>query len=144
MLELSSISTYRAAVYQARAYRSLKALTARILKPYNLTMMQWVVLGFVYDSGPRGVRITTLADEIKTTQAFITITVNSLEDKKMIIRKVDPQDNRAKTVILDPKHKKLVKKIEADMRTELKKNLYDRITAEELQIYVSVLAKFED
>ena len=142
MFELSTITTYQAGVYQSRAYRQLKVLKNRILEPHGLSMMQWSVLGFIYDSGKTGVRITSLAKSLDTTQAFITNTVNALEAKGLVVRTVDAHDKRASAVTLKPEHKQLVQKIEAAVRAELRKDLYSRVTPEELKTYVNVLIKF--
>ena len=142
MFELSTITTYQAGVYQSRAYRQLKVLKNRILEPHGLSMMQWSVLGFIHDAGPTGVRITALAKSLDTTQAFITNTVNALEAKGLVVRTVDAHDKRASAVTLKPEHKQLVQKIEAAVRAELRKDLYSRVTPEELKTYVNVLIKF--
>lgn len=144
MLDISKITTYRASVFQAQAYRALKSLTNQILKKHGLTMMQWSVLGFVYDAGKAGVRTSDLAKALATTHAFITHNVNSLEDKGFIKRIDHASDGRTKLVILVPKHKKLVQKIEADVRAELRKSLYNKVSREELSAYVTVIAKFAD
>ena len=144
MLELNSVTTYQAGVYQSRAYRQLKVLKNRILEPHGLSMMQWSVLGFIYDSGKTGVRITSLAKSLDTTQAFITNTVNTLEAKGLVVRTVDAHDKRASAVTLKPEHKQLVQKIEAAVRDELRKDLYSRVTPEELRTYVNVLIKFSE
>ncbi len=142
MLDISKITTYQAGVFQAQAYRALKNLTNKILKKHRLTMMQWSVLGFVCDAGKAGVRTSDLAKALATTHAFITHNVNSLEDKGFVQRKDHSTDGRTKLVVLASKQKKLVDKIEADVRNELRKNLYSNITREELTAYVTVIAKF--
>lgn len=142
MTELNELSTYRAGVYQAKAYRAFKNMKNATLKASSLTMMQWVVLGYIYDAGETGVRITTLAKDIDTTQAFITTTVNALEDKGFVTRTTDIGDSRAKKVILQPAKYEVVEAIEQTLRQQLRAELYARISREELATYLRVVEKF--
>jgi DNA-binding MarR family transcriptional regulator len=142
MFELSHLTTYQAGAFQSRAYRELKLIMHRILKPHGLTMMQWSVLGFVADAGKKGVRITTLAESLDSTQAFITNTVNTLEYKGFVERSVDKTDSRARKVALAAGKNKLVQKIELEVRAEMRKDIYSKVTPEQLQTYVYVLTKF--
>lgn len=142
MTEISELSTYQAGVYQAKAYRVFKNMKNSALKKYSLTMMQWLVLGYIYDAGVEGVRITTLASELDTTQAFITTTVNFLEAKDFVTRLVDAADSRAKKVIMNESHRQLVEEIEQDLRNHLRKELYSKISREELVAYMNVVEKF--
>lgn len=142
MKNLHQISTYEASVYQSQAYRELKQLKAKLLKKHGLTMMQWVILGLVYDAGKNGIRISALAERLATTLAFVTNTVNSLEAMKLVIRKTETVDTRAKSVILKSGKEDLVRRIEHDLRQELKKSIYSKVSPEELQQYMNVLVKF--
>ncbi|MBA3757958.1 MarR family transcriptional regulator [Candidatus Saccharibacteria bacterium] len=144
MIELSEITTYQAGMYQARSFRALKQLKNRILEPYGLTMMQWLVLGLIKDAGKTGVRTTTLAEQLDTTQAFITNTVNLLEVKKLVSRRTDAKDSRAHSIIFNKKHEKMVAKIEQELRHELRNTIYKKVTPEELKIYMKVIVKFAD
>lgn len=144
MFTLSSITTYQAAVQQSRAFRELKTLKDKVLKPHDLTGSQWSVLGFVYDAGKNGIRITALADHLDTTQAFITNTINTLVSKGYVERKADKTDNRARCVVLKPRFVAMVEQIEQDVRAALRREIYNKVTPEELKIYVNVLAKFAD
>jgi DNA-binding MarR family transcriptional regulator len=142
MPRLSDITTYQAGVYQSRAYRNLKRQKDRILKPHGLSMMQWSVLGLIYDAGAKGTRITDLAKQFGSTQAFITNTVNSLESKGFVGRSSAAHDSRTRDVIINSKHKKLIKKIEAEVREALRKEIYNNVTPKELEAYVNTLIKF--
>ncbi len=139
---LATITTYQAASQQSRAFRELKLLKDHVLSPHGLTGSQWLVLGFIYDSGHDGVRITTLADLLDTTQAFITNTVNVLESKGYVLRKADKTDSRAHSVVLKSKFTSVVEKIEQEVRSALRREIYSKVTPEELKTYVYVLSKF--
>lgn len=142
MIDISELSTYRAGVYQAKAYRVFKTMKNAMLAKYSLSMMQWSVLGFIYDTGEKGIRITTLANELDTTQAFITTVVNALESKGFVTRTVDESDTRAKKVRIEVSRRDLIEEIEQDLRAQLRSQLYSKITRDELIAYMTVAEKF--
>ena len=144
MIDISKVSTYQAGVYQSKAYRAFKDMKNSILKKHGLTMAQWSVLGFVYDAGRKGIRISDLAAKLDTTQAFITNTVNNLENKGMVKRIDHTTDGRTKLVVLEAKQKKVVSKIEVDIRAELRSKLYSKINRDELETYINVLIRFAE
>ncbi len=141
MFELTQLTTYQAGVLQSRAYRELKITMKNILSPHGLTMMQWAVLGYVANSGRNGERVSSLAKELGSTQAFITNTINSLEEKGYVGRRGDKVDSRAKVVHLKPGKQRLVNRIELEVRAAMRRELYNRLTPDELRTYVLVLKK---
>lgn len=144
MFTLSNITTYQAGIYQARAFRRLRLVKNRILKKHGLTVMQWAVLGLVYDAGEAGVRTSDLAKILDTTQAYITGVVNSLEVKEFISRRLSEKDSRTRLVVFIPKYKQMVEEIEASVRQQLREEVYQKVSAEELRTYVKVLAVFAE
>ena len=144
MIELHEITTYQAGVYQARAFRALKQIKNGVLEPYGLTMMQYSALGLIKDAGSSGIRTTALAEQLDTTQSFITNIVNFLEAKRLVRRKADARDSRAHSIIFNKMYEKTVKEIEDKLRKELREKLYKQITPEELKIYINVLVKFAE
>lgn len=143
-MNLSHITTYHAGIVQARAYRILKGLMTDALKKHGLSMMQWAIVGLVYDAGKKGIRITELAKKLDTTLAFVTNHINVLESKDLVRRELDEADSRVRVVILNAKHRKSVKSIEKEVRSDLRKVVGDNISLRELAIYVKVLEKISN
>jgi len=142
MIDAGTITTYQASTMQSQAHRSLNMMKNQILKPYGLTIMQWVVLGNIYDSGKDGIRTSDLARELSTTLAFVTGTVNLLEAKGFVYRRRSLTDNRSSNIIFEPHHEKQFSKIESDLRQQLRKTIYSKIARDELNTYLTVLHKF--
>jgi DNA-binding MarR family transcriptional regulator len=141
--DISQISTYESGVVQSAAHRLTMKLKTDYLSQYDLTAMQWFVIGFVYDSGDKGIRLNDLMKYIDTTMPFITNIVSMLELKGIIQKVSDVNDSRIKIAKLNPSYKNQVEEIEAGLRNKLRDELYghDSITREELQTYISVLYK---
>jgi DNA-binding MarR family transcriptional regulator len=138
-MNVSELTTYQALVYQSKANRSVKAQFEKILRDYNLTMMQWSVLGFIKEAGKQGVRISDLAETMDTSLAFITNSVNALEAKGVVFRVGHEHDNRAKIVRIAPAFSKKIAGVEQRLRAELRSWLDNRLTTEEIESYVNAL-----
>ena len=141
--DLSQIYSYQASILHARAYRNLKQHKNAILKRHGLSMMQWMVLGLINDA-KGGVRISDIAEQLDTTQAFATTTVNILEARDFVTRTADEKDKRAKFVKIKPDHRRLVNEIELDVRQKLRESLYAGVTRDELAAFMKVLAGFSE
>lgn len=131
--------TYRMAVTQSRANRAFKLKMAQLLRQHNLTMMQWTIIGLVHDGGKAGLRISDLAQELDTSMAFVTTTVNMLEAKGMVQKSSHERDSRAKLVRIADSFKPKVNSVEKDLRSHVEKWLSEKISVKDLAVYRQVL-----
>jgi DNA-binding MarR family transcriptional regulator len=138
------LKTYHVGVIESAAHRALRKHKDALLKDYGLTGMQWYIIGMVADAGYAGIRITDLAKQLDTTQAFLTNTVNLLESKGIVERRTNTEDNRSSFVVLKESYHKTCDEIERNLRTKLRKSIYSRITPEQLKTYIEVITKFSD
>jgi DNA-binding MarR family transcriptional regulator len=115
----SSYSTYKTGLLQAKAYRALKQRTAELLKPYNLSTMEWVVLGSLSEMSD-GLTHTQIAELVGVETPFATNLVTALEEKKLVKRTLNPKDKRYKIVMITPSTIKKVATIEKHLRSEMK------------------------
>lgn len=141
-MDLRKLSTYQAGIMQSSAHRALGVFVTRLLQPHGLTMMQWFVLGLIHDAGKTGMRMTTLAEQLNTTMAFVTNHINRLESMGLVTRTVDAIDTRARIVKLEPAARKKVEKIETELRAGMREGVYSLVSTEELLTYLKVLSKF--
>lgn len=141
--DISLITTYQSGIAQAAAHRLINRVVADFLLFYGLTPMQWFALGYIYDAGAAGCRLSDLARSLDTTLPYITNTVALLESKGYVRKVAHVGDSRIKLVSIVPKHQRTVKKIEAELRERMREELYseDRISRDELQAYIHVLYK---
>jgi len=119
-MPLSEFTTYQAGVLQARAYRNLREFMASELKQYNYTMMEWALVGLVYDyTADGGARVSQLAKLLDVETSLVTNMLNVLESRGLIERIVDTKDKRARRVISTRKSESDVKKIEKILRKNM-------------------------
>ena len=140
---MSTISTYQSGIAQATAHRITSRIISDYLIRYDLTAMQWFIIGHIYDAGSIGLTMTELGRIIGTTLPYTTNTINLLESKGIIKKKVHDTDSRTKIVTVNQAYTEIVSEIEAGLRDELRDNLYgqNHISREELQAYITVLYK---
>ena len=143
-MDISSITTYQAGVAQSSAYRNLNKLFSAMLKTYDLTSMQWFVLGTIYDAGTDGIQLTQLSTKLQTGLPFITNTINLLESKNMVERRGSPTDSRSKLVVITEAFAPTCKQIEQDLENRINKTLYGDIAPADLKTYVKVLTKISN
>ncbi len=141
--DISQISTYQSGVAQAAAHRLINRTVTDYLLAYGLTPMQWFALGFIYDAGEAGIRLSDLARAIDTTLPYVTNTVALLESKGLVNKHLHKGDSRIKLVSVSKHYIATIEEIEEGLRERLRMELYNenRITRDELQAYIHVLYK---
>ncbi len=140
-ISLTHITTYQSGVVQSAAHRALKRVVDAALKPHHLTMMQWLLIGTVYEAGLPGMRMTDLANRLGTTLPYATTTVKALEQKAILQRSSGGTDSRSRIVALNPEYAPKMTVIEKDLRQYMRESIYAKVTPEELRVYIGVLYK---
>lgn len=142
-MDLTQTTTYRSGIALAAAHRSITRVVSDYLLQYELTAMQWFIIGYVYDHGKEGLRLTDLTNVLHTTLPYTTTTINLLESKGIVLKKGHSTDNRTKLVSINPTFHDTITKIENGLRVELREKLYktDNISKKELETYITVLHK---
>jgi DNA-binding MarR family transcriptional regulator len=111
------ITTYQTVIAQARAYRKVRSFMDVTLKPYNLTITEWLIIGTSIDAGPTGIRISELAKKLGVEMPVVTNLVHKATNTGWLRRIEDPVDKRARRVVMT--HAGLEKA--CDIEGELKK-----------------------
>ncbi len=143
-MDFTHLTTYQMIALQSRSNRAFKNKMSEFLRDYNITMMQWSIIGMVHDSGPNGMRISDLANELDTSMAFITTTVNMLEAKGLVQKAGHERDSRAKLVRLSEAFQPKVAVIEAGLHEQIYTWYESRLSLRDLGIYLqsmSIIAK---
>lgn len=139
---LENITSYEAGITQASAFRLIKKITDATLQQYELTTMQWFMIGLIYESGNAGISVTELSQALGTNLPYVTNTINVLVSRQIIMR-ASPEDNgRLKLLRINPDFEPTIAAIEESVRTELRKKIYTHVTRDEFITYIRVLYKF--
>lgn len=143
-MDLSKITTYQAGVTQAYMNRKLQKITDKILVPFGITKMQWLIIGTVLDTGKTGIRVSDLAKKVGTTMGYLTNSINLLESRGILKRLNNANDTRSKLVVVQENYKPICRDIEFTLRDGLRKTIYAEIDPSEFRIYMKVMAKLAD
>jgi DNA-binding MarR family transcriptional regulator len=139
---LSEITTYQVGALESAAHRALRQYKDGLLSSYDLSGMDWYIIGAVNDAGSAGIRTTDLAQTLGTTLGFLTKSLKLLEAKKIVSRKANAKDARSSYIVLQPHYQKTVREIESVLRTELRKTFYSSIDRADLEAYIRVMETF--
>lgn len=133
------VSTYHTGIVQAKAYRILKNYSSRILRDYDVSPLDWALLGLLHEH-PQGLRFTIVAHELGVEPPMVTSMVDALSKKNLVVRSDDPTDRRAKLICLTPTGKNFIPRVEKAVRKKMKP-LLRGIALRDLLTYVKVLEK---
>lgn len=138
---LGNVATYQAGIAQSSAHRLLKRFTEECVSDYDITAMQWFMIGLIYDAGSAGLGVSEISRRLGTNVPYVTNTLNILEAKGIVSRQRRSEDSRAKAVTIAPGFAPIIPTIEQDLRRKMREELYMTITPDELRAYVTVLYK---
>ena len=131
--------TWQSGFLQMAVHRMTKKYSDEFLQAYGLTTMQWLVIGAIYESGDKGIRVTELADRADTTLSYMTTMLNKLEELSIIGRIKSTGDSRARTMVVCEHFRQTCQEIEEGLRDAFRKNIYSRISRQDLEHYITVL-----
>lgn len=132
-----ALTTYRMGLLQARAYRILKKSSSDRLFAFDLSTLDWAMLGLLYDT-PKGFRLSKVAELLGVEAPFVTEMVKELKRKGYVEQAVDPKDSRAKILKLTEKGRKFVPSVDRNLRDELR-YLVSGASPKDLFGYIKVL-----
>lgn len=140
--DLHNYTTYQVGAIESAAHRALRQHKDELLKGYDLTGMDWYIIGAVADAGSAGIRTTDLAKQLGTTMGFLTKSTNLLEAKGILQKRANATDARSYHIVLSKKYRTTLEEIEQALRAKLRTSIYNMVTPAELQTYIRVIEKF--
>lgn len=137
--DLSTTTTYKVGVLEATVHRNLQKYCELVLKQYDLTKMQWMLIGTVLEHGGKGTRLSDLAKELGTTISYITVSVNLLTSRGILQRVENTTDSRSVLVSVTATYQKTCDEIEQNLRQALRDKVYQHVNPEDLRTYLKVM-----
>lgn len=137
-----TMTMYEACLLHSRADRALRVVVSRELEQFNVTMMEWLLLGVVSNGDRDGMTMSAVASALDVTLPQVTALTASLTKAKLLKQKISRQDRRSRRLHKTPAGKRLLEEIEQSVDGAFSKWLSD-IPREQLKAYfetVKVLA----
>lgn len=116
------IATYTSGLLQTKAYRVIHAHLSQVLEEHELSMPEWTLIGLLLEY-KKGIRLSDIASKLDVEPPFATNLVEQLVKKGIVLREEDGKDHRAKKIVLSPKGKLLLPKVESLAKERMKKLL---------------------
>ncbi|HTE21519.1 MAG TPA: MarR family transcriptional regulator [Candidatus Limnocylindria bacterium] len=132
------VSMYEACLLHSRADRALRLLVSRQLEQFNVTMMEWLLLGATQGGPKEGMTMSAAASALDVTLPQVTALTASLTKLKLLKQKISRQDRRSRRLITTSAGKKLLAEIEGAVNTAMQEWVAD-IPPGQLQTYMQTL-----
>lgn len=138
-----TITMYQACLLHSRADRSLRMVVARQLEQFNVTMMEWLLMGVVSGGPKEGMTMSAVAASLDVTLPQVTALTASLTKAKLLKQKVSRQDRRSRRLICTNAGKRLLEDIEKAVNVAMKDWLKD-VPRDELDTYFKTVEKLAE
>ena len=113
------LTTYQLGLLQAKAYRILKMRTNHALKPYNISTIEWALLGMLSEK-KEGLTFGEIAKQLGVEAPFVTELLGKLEQKKLVTLVYSELDRRSKKAFISKDGMKLVSTVEKELRQTMR------------------------
>lgn len=124
-----------------RLMRSTNVVSEKMhlhLRDHQLTISQFGVLEAIYHLGPLCQK--DLGKKILKTSGNITLVIDNLEKRNLVVREKDPADRRRFTINLTPKGTDLIKKI-FPKHSKITESIFSVLNTEEQNQLGEILKK---
>lgn len=136
------MTMYKACLLHSRADRALRLVVSRRLEQFNVTMMEWLLIGVVNNGAKEGMTMSAVASALDVTLPQVTALTASLTKLKLLKQKVSRQDRRSRRLVTTANGKKLLTEIEQEVNKAMREWVAD-IPQDKLGVYfetVEILA----
>jgi len=129
---------YEVCLLHSKSDRQLRLVVSRVLEPFGITMMQWLLLVSVSKGPNSGIRMTELSEQLDVTMPQITALMNDLVEQKLAKQKINSSDRRSRRLTVTSVGKKRLEEIDGCVEVALKKWLKP-IPEDDLKGYYATL-----
>jgi DNA-binding MarR family transcriptional regulator len=135
-LEMSSM--YEVCLFHSRADRALRLVVSRRLEQFNVTMMEWLLMGVVAGAPKEGMTMSAVAAALDVTLPQVTALTASLTKLKLLKQKISRQDRRSRRLGITAAGKKLLTDIEEEVNKAMLEWVAD-IPEDQLEVYLKTV-----
>ncbi len=134
----SSLTMYEACLLHSRADRALRVMVSRQLERFDVTMMEWLLMGVVATGPPEGLTMSSVAATLDVTLPQVTALTASLTKTKLLRQKVSRQDRRSRRLMPTPACRRLLDEIERSIKAAMLEWMAD-IPSDQLGTYFETI-----
>lgn len=138
-----SLTMYEACLLHSRADRALRVVVSRHLEQFNVTMMEWLLLGVVSNGPKEGMTMSSVASTLDVTLPQVTALTATLTKVKLLKQKISRQDRRSRRLHATPAGKRLLHDIEQAL-TNAMSGWFSEIPPDQLDKYFEIVKILAD
>ena len=110
-------ATYQVGLMLARSHRVLKEYTDDVLRPYNITSVDWAILGLLHDAKPSAQRLMDLSEALGVEPPFTTKRIERLVQLELVKVLTGTADKRERFASITPAGITLITTVEPLLKT---------------------------
>lgn len=129
-------ASYTSGLLQVNSYRILQFHITKVVKNFDINVIQWFILGKIYES--QEVTSAEIAELLKVEPPLITNLTDGLVEMKLIAKNPSKNDKRLKILTLTQRGRNHIGRVEKSLQIEIAR-LLDGLTTKELTTYNKVL-----
>jgi len=133
----TEFDSYTLFLLHAKSYRLIKNCVSETLDKHKLSVLDWILLGILFHK-PKGCKLIEISISMGVEPPFVTELVAILEKKNFVEIENDPEDRRAKCVLLSKKGEEIIPLVEKEIKKILSQ-LLDNISSAEFRGYKSTM-----
>ncbi len=138
--DLGRIHMYKACLIHVKADRVLRSIVSGILAEYEVTTMEWLLLGVIDDSPKTGITLSHIAGRLDVSQPQVTALMDKVIEQGLVRQRVHKQDRRSRTAIITIKGKRLLDRIEESVQSFMETWLSE-LPKEQLRTYAETVTR---
>jgi MarR family transcriptional regulator for hemolysin len=131
------LPSYKSSILLTKSYRILRSRAYETLRSHELNATEWSIIGLVYES-ENGITLSGVAKSIGIKKPLVTLLVDKLVQRKLIMRSPNKDDSRSKLLMIKPEGRVLIEAVEGELGEGFK-SLFDDLTNGDIANYVKVL-----
>lgn len=124
------------------ASRLRRTVIDKVMRPMGITRSQWWVLTNLTRDSCHAMAQTELANVLDIGKVGLGGLIDRLEESGYIERKADPEDRRAKHIVMTAEGEKALSKIQSEA-VSINRRMLDCVTSEEIEFAQDVLARIK-
>jgi DNA-binding MarR family transcriptional regulator len=136
-MDFAKVPTYEVCLVLVRSQRNVRALLQRLLKPYGLSMNEWLLLALIQEAPPGTLDMNELAEQLDVGKPHVTALFSDLLAVNYVEQSTDPKDKRRKIVKITEHGTEVLKDVETVAKTGLD-NWLGEVPQEEFDQFLKV------
>lgn len=111
-MDFAEVRTYEICLILVRSQRNMRAFLQRLLRPFGLSMNEWLLLSLINDAPPGSLDMNELAEQLDVGKPHITALFSDLQAVNYVEQTVDSKDKRRKIVHITERGKEVLQEVD--------------------------------